>query len=502
MDTHAAPHPADHHDVVVIGTGFAGLAMAVALRTEGAEDFLVLERAASVGGTWRDNRYPGCGCDVPTPLYSFSFAPKPDWSYLYARQPEIRAYLEETADAFGVTERVRFGADVASLTWEEDEGRWRIALHGGDELTARVVVGGFGGLTEPNWPEIEGLHDFAGTLVHTASWDDDLDLTGRRVAVVGTGASAIQLVPEVAPVAAHVDVFQRTPPWIAPKLDREIGTREAQLYARVPAAQRALRGSIFAATEFLAMQLTKRPALLAGLERISRRQLRRQVPDPDLRAKMAPDYRMGCKRILFSNSWYPAIARDDVDLVTAGIARVTPTGVVDVDGVEHPADVLVCGTGFGVADVYARMTITGRDGVTLAEAWAEGMEAHRGTTVAGFPNLLLLSGPNTGTGSTSQVFMIESQVHYAMQALRAMREDDLATVEVTPQAQADWNDELQERMQKTVWLVGGCNSWYLDAHGRNRTLYPGLAAEFRRETRRFRPEEHVLTPRRAAVAAD
>ncbi|MDO9410494.1 NAD(P)/FAD-dependent oxidoreductase [Patulibacter sp.] len=494
----SAPAGTDHHDVVVIGTGFAGLAMAVALERDGHEDFLVLERAASVGGTWRDNRYPGCGCDVPTPLYSFSFAPKPDWSHLYARQPEIRAYMEETADRFGVTRHVRFGADVASLTWEEDDQRWRIGLHGGDELTARVVVGGFGGLTEPNWPAFEGLDDFEGTLVHTAKWDDDLDLTGRRVAVIGTGASAIQLVPEVAPIAERVTVFQRTPPWIAPKLDREIGAREARLYRRVPAAQRAVRGTVFGLTEFLAMQLTKRPALLAGLERVSRRLLRSQVPDPALRAKLSPDYRMGCKRILFSNAWYPAIARDDVDLVTDGIARVTPKGVVDGAGVEHAADVLVCGTGFGVADVFSRMTVTGREGVTLTEAWKDGMEAHRGTSVAGFPNLLLLSGPNTGTGSTSQVFMIESQVHYVSEALRTMRERDVATIEVTREAQRAWNDDLQARMQETVWIVGGCNSWYLDEHGRNRTLYPGLAAEFRRETRTFRPDEHVVELRRSA----
>lgn len=494
----------EHHDVLIVGTGFAGLGTAIGLMREGRDDFVVLERADTVGGTWRDNRYPGCGCDVPTPLYSFSFRPNPEWSHLYARQGEIHEYLERVTDEYGVRERIRFGTTVTAMTWEEEAQRWRVRTAAGEELTARVVVGGFGGLSAPKWPEIAGLHDFGGTLLHTAAWDDDLDLAGRRVAVIGTGASAIQLVPEAAKVAARVDVHQRTPAWILPKADVAIGAAPKGLFRRVPALQKALRGAIFGITESLAYPLSRRPRILAAHEALSRRMLRAAVKDPETRRRLTPDYRLGCKRILFSNDWYPAMGRENVDLLTDPIVRVGARGVVtrgeDGTETEREVDVLVCSTGFDPQDVPKSIDVRGRDGVTLRETWAGGMDAHRGTAVAGFPNFAVMVGPNTGTGSTSQVFMIESQIAYVLDALRTMDERRAAVFEVRRPVMDAYNDELQRRSASSVWVTGGCDSWYLDERGRNVTLWPGLASRYRAETRRFRADEFVLEPARAPRA--
>jgi cation diffusion facilitator CzcD-associated flavoprotein CzcO len=483
-----------HHDIVIVGAGFAGLGMATGLKRKGFHDFVVLERADSVGGTWRANRYPGCGCDVPAPLYSFSFAQNPNWSRLYAPQEEIRAYLEDCTDRFGVRAHLRFGADLIAAAWNGERGRWSIELAGGERLTARILLGGFGGLSEPAFPEIEGLRDFEGRLVHTADWPADLNLEGRRVAVIGTGASAIQLVPQAAKVAAHLDVFQRTPPWIVPKRDQRIGRCARELFRRVPASQRALRGLIFALTESIGYPITRRPQLLERIERMGRAHLHRQVRDHELRGHLQPAYRIGCKRILVSNDYYPALCRPNVDLVTQSIARVTRNGIVTADGVLHEAEIVVCGTGFDIAQAFTRMDITGRDGVRIADAWSPAIEAHRGTMVAGFPNFMLMSGPNTGTGSTSQVYMIESQIHYILEALTEMRRTGTGIVEVRGEAQDAYNRWLARRMQETVWLTGGCNSWYLDENGHNSTLYPGLSSSFRRSLRRFRSSEHILEP--------
>ncbi len=321
-----------------------------------------------------------------------------------------------------------------------------------------------------------------------------MPLEGRRVGVIGTGASAIQLIPQVAQSAAEVTVFQRTPPWVVPKLDRPIGAAQQALYARVPLTQRAVRGVIFAITEAVGVAITRAPRLMAIGEAWSRWHMRRAIDDPALRARLEPDYRLGCKRILVSNDFYPALARENVELVTEGIERVTPAGVLTREYVEHELDVLVCSTGFRIEEVFAHLDIRGRDGVTLTEAWAGGIEAHRGTTVAGFPNMALLSGPNTGTGSTSQVYMIEAQIHYVSEMLRTLRESGAACVEVRLEAQATYNAWLQRQMQRTVWLKGGCNSRYLDDHGVNRTLYPGPSSSFWRSLRRVREEEYELAP--------
>jgi cation diffusion facilitator CzcD-associated flavoprotein CzcO len=486
-----------HYEVAIAGSGFAGLGMAIRLKQAGIDSFVVLERAHQLGGTWRDNHYPGCACDVPTPLYSYSFAPNPRWSYLYARSAEIRRYLEDCADRFDIRRHIRFDTDVSGACWDEDQQRWEVEVDGEPALAARVIVGGFGGLNQPAFPEIPGLEDFEGALFHSADWHHDVPLGGRRVGVIGTGASAIQIVPRAARDAARVAVFQRTPPWVLPQFDRRIGRAEQWLYAHLPLTQRAVRGTIFAITEAVGIAITRYPRLLRGLEWASLAYMRRVIDDRRLRRALVPSYRLGCKRILVSSDYYPALAQPNVDLVTNGIARVTKSGVVDAAGVEHPLDVLVCATGFRIEDVFNRLSVRGRDGVELSDVWANAIEAHRGTTVAGFPNLALLSGPNTGTGSTSQVFMIEAQIHHVLELLRALRREQAASFEPRAHAQTEYNAWLQRRMQRTVWLRGGCDSWYLDAQGVNRTLYPGASSSFKRSLRRLRPDEYAFEPIRA-----
>jgi cation diffusion facilitator CzcD-associated flavoprotein CzcO len=416
---------------------------------------------------------------------------------VYARHDEIRAYMRDCAERYGVLEHVRFGADVREAVWDEEAQRWQLTLGDGALLTARVVIGGLGGLTQPAFPDIPGLQDFAGVLMHSAAWDHAVDLDGARVGVIGTGASAIQLVPEVAKRAARVDVFQRTPAWVFPKLDRRFTRAEKALFRHVPITQRALRAAVFAFSESIAYGIVKNPRALWLLEAVGRAHLRLRVRDRELRRKLMPSYRAGCKRMLIANDFYPALTRPNVELLTDGIERITPEGVRTADGALRELDVLVCATGFDLQQAVSRVAVTGRAGRTLADTWAAGFEAHRGTMVAGFPNLMFLSGPNTGTGSTSQVFMIEAQIHYVLEALRTMSERGAGVVEVTPEAHAAYNDWIAERMQQTVWLTGGCNSWYLDANGRNTTLYPGYSSAFRRSLRRFRTEEHQLAPAHA-----
>ncbi|MFL5829925.1 MAG: flavin-containing monooxygenase [Solirubrobacteraceae bacterium] len=488
------------HELAIVGSGFAGLGMAIEAKRAGIEDFVVLERAHQLGGTWRDNHYPGCGCDVPTPLYSYSFAPNPYWSHLYARSEEIRDYLERCADEFAVREKIRFGTEVTGARWDAEAQRWEVEIDGRPALTTRFVVGGFGGLSRPAYPDIDGLEDFAGALFHSAQWDHEVPLAGKRVGVIGTGASAIQLIPQIAKAGAEVTVFQRTPPWIVPKLDRPIRRPEQQLYAKLPVAQKALRALIFTITEGVGVAITRYPRLLAIGEVWARRHMRKAIGDVHLREQLTPDYRLGCKRILPSNDYYPALARDNVELVTAGIDRVTPTGVRAADGADHELDVLVCGTGFQIEEVFMHLDVRGRDGITLRDAWAPGIEAHRGTTISGFPNLALLSGPNTGTGSTSQVYMIEAQIHYALELMRELRRGQAGAIEPRAEAQADYNAWIQKRMQRTVWLRGGCNSWYLDSAGVNRTLYPGPSSSFWRSLRRVELAEYRLEPARRRVS--
>lgn len=487
------PTSRGHVRFLVIGAGFSGLAMAARLRQRGETDLLVLERAEQVGGTWHHNTYPGAACDIRSDLYSFSFAQNPDWTSLYAGQAEIKAYLERTVDDLGLRPYLRLGTEVREARWDDEAALWRVGTDQGS-WTAEVLVSGAGPLVQPRWPAIPGLDTFTGPRLHSSAWDHDVDLRGVRVAVIGTGASAAQLVPQVARQASHLTVFQRTPPWVVPRRDRGTSARRRELFRRFPPLQRLSRERIFRRNDLTHLALADRRVGWL-LKQLALAHLRHQVADPVLRAALTPTYRPGCKRLVVSDDYYPALARDDVDLVTADITEVTATRVRTADGTAREVDVLVCSTGYLATDPPVARILVGRDGRTLAEHWADGgMQALRGTTVAGFPNLVFLVGPNTALGHNSIVHIIESQVGYALQALdRAavgLASDRRAVVEPTLQAQQRWSARMADDLASSVWVTGGCTSFYLDSRGRNTTLWPHRAAAFRRAVDRVDPSEY------------
>ncbi|MGA2827876.1 MAG: NAD(P)/FAD-dependent oxidoreductase [Streptosporangiaceae bacterium] len=477
--------------VAIIGSGFAGIGMAARLKRAGIHDLVLLERGEALGGTWRDNSYPGAACDVPSHLYCFSFAPNPGWSRSFSPQPEIRDYLQRVADDERVTGHIRFGRDVTAARWDADGSLWHIETQGpGGEtgsLTSRFLVSAAGPLSDPLIPAITGLANFAGTVFHSATWDHGHDLTGRRVAVIGTGASAIQFVPKIQPQVTQLHLFQRTPPWIIPRRVRAITPAEHWLFRHVPITQKAARASIYWARESYALGFVKRPGIMTSVQRIALRHLNRQVSDPALRADLTPAYRMGCKRVLISNDFYPALTQPNVSVVTDGIAEIRDKSIVTRGGTEHEVDTIIFGTGFHVTDFPVAQRIYDASGRALAGLWSSGMSAgaFRGTTTAGFPNLFVLTGPNTGLGHSSQVFMIEAQIRYITGAVAHARRRGAVRVEVRPGAQAAYDRTLQKKMKRTVWVIGGCKSWYLDAAGRNVTLWPDFTWAFAWQTRRF-----------------
>jgi cation diffusion facilitator CzcD-associated flavoprotein CzcO len=483
----------EHVDIAIIGSGFAGIGAAIRLQQAGFDDYVVLERARDVGGTWRDNSYPGCACDVPSHLYSFSFAPNPGWSRSFSPQPEIWAYLQRVAREHGVTERTRFGAEVLDAAWDEDAGHWRIETAAGD-LTARVLIAGFGGLAEPKLPDVPGIEDFPGAIFHSARWDHEHDLTGERVAVIGTGASAIQFVPQIQPKVKELHLFQRTAPWVMPRFDRRFTRVEKLLFKHLPFTQRLARAGIYWARESMVIGMAGEPRLLKGLQLLARRFIRRAISDLELRRKVTPDYTIGCKRILISNDYLPSLDQPNVELIAEGLSTVRGNVVVGADGTEREVDTIILGTGFYVTDSPMAERVRGADGRSLAQRWEHSMQAHRGTTVAGFPNYFHLVGPNTGLGHNSIVYMIESQLNYVVDALATMRREGAHSAEVDAAAQARYNAGVQRAMEGTVWTTGGCASWYLDEEGRNTTLWPGFTFRFRELTKAFDREHYTLRP--------
>ena len=496
--TPAVPDLADiAADVVIVGAGFSGLGLAIALDKAGRDDYVILEKAAQIGGTWRENTYPGCACDIRSLLYSFSFEPKRDWSRQFPSQPEILDYLRQVVRAYDLQRHIRFGAEVTSMAYDDDAGRWGLRLADGRTASCRVLMTAMGPLHQPNIPALPGAESFAGPRFHSAEWDHSVDLTGKRVAVIGTGASSIQFIPQVAKTAARVTVFQRTPPWVLPKPDRPITARQQRLFATVPGLQRAYRWLVYWEAEAAIVTFTH--PKLAGLgEKMVRAHIARQISDPGLRAKVTPGYRMGCKRVLLANDYYSALAQQHVDLVTGPVSRITEHGVIGADGTEHPADVIIYGTGFHVTDAFSRADITGADGRSLAEQWQQGPEAYLGLTVAGFPNFFLLLGPNSGLGHNSMIFMIESQVRYVIRCLDLI--DRRGPVTVGDGAQQRFNERLQRRLEGTVWTAGGCTSWYLDSSGVNRALWPGSTVGYWLRTRRLAASDFE-TVRPAGAAA-
>jgi cation diffusion facilitator CzcD-associated flavoprotein CzcO len=495
----AGVSPPTETDVAIVGAGFGGLGMAIRLKRAGRDDFVVLERASDVGGTWHANTYPGCQCDIPSNLYSFSFAPKSDWTTAYPMRDQILDYLHDCARRFGVESHLELDCELLDAAWDADRGRWDLETSSG-RLSARVLVAAPGLLSEPCVPDLPGLDRFEGTTFHTAKWNRDHDLTGERVAVLGTGASAVQVVPAIRERVDRLFVFQRTPPWVIPHLDHPVGPRLRRLYGRVPAAQRLVRATVWGLHELLVPGMARDPRLLRGHELLARANMRRSVRDPELRSRLTPDYAIGCKRILLSSDWYPAITSPGVELVTSGIREVRERSIVDGDGVERELDTIVFATGFVPSDPPIARRLRGRERRTLSETWRGSPEAYLGTTVAGFPNLFLFYGPNTNLGHNSIVYMLESQMTYVLSALDAMDERGAACVEVRPQVQDVFNEEMQERLQGSVWN-SGCSSWYLDRHGRNSIQWPGFTFEYRRRTRRFEPADYRLSPPVQAPAA-
>ncbi|SEF88759.1 Predicted flavoprotein CzcO associated with the cation diffusion facilitator CzcD [Thermomonospora echinospora] len=478
--------------IVIIGTGFGGLGMAIQLIRSGFHDFLVLEKSGDLGGTWRENTYPGCACDVPSHMYSFSFELNPGWTRMFAPQREIQEYLHRTADKYGVKRYIRYNSKVERMEYDDAAQRWEVTLADGTRYRPKAVVSGIGALHIPSYPDLPGLDTFKGTTFHSAEWDHTYDLTGKRVAVIGTGASAIQFVPKVAEQAAQLHVFQRTAPWIQPKPDKEFGTGVRAFLKTVPGAARTLRYGIYWALEARAVGFTVDPRLSGPMDKLARRHIRRQIADPELRRKVTPDYTIGCKRVLLSNDYYPALTRPNVDLITEGVAEVREHSIVTGDGRELEVDCIIYGTGFKVVDALAEQQIVGRGGVKLQELWAEGAEAHHGVTLPGFPNFFMLLGPNTGLGHNSVVFMIEVQIQHILSCLRLLAEQRADTIEPRPEAVRRFNDRMHRRLRRAVWNEGGCTSWYLDANGVNRTLWPGFTFEYWLSSRRARPADYVI----------
>jgi cation diffusion facilitator CzcD-associated flavoprotein CzcO len=486
-----------HVRVAILGTGFAGLGMAAQLVRHGIQDFVVIERAREVGGTWRDNSYPGAACDIRSDLYSFSFALNPNWQYRYGRQPEILDYLRGVADRFGLRSHIRFGTELERADWDDAAGLWRITTSTGD-ITATVLVSGHGPLIDPKWPSIPGLETFAGPRFHSAQWRHDVDLAGKDVAVIGTGASAIQFVPELQKIAKSVTVFQRTAPWIVPRGDAPSSERRKRWFARLPILQRASRAFVFTQSEvrFLGFRVRR---IGRVFEAFSRSYLEAQVKDPELRAKLTPEFRIGCKRILISSSYYKAMVKPNVELVTERITSIDADGLTTADGVHRRVDVIVGGTGFDATHPPIARHVYGRGGVSLADRWSPHMSALRGTAVEDFPNLFLLVGPNTALGHNSIVYIIEAQLGYVLQALKVMERRGARTIVPRPEAQTAYNERIQRELRGTVWSVGGCTSFYLDDGGRNTTLWPHRAARFRRTVRRFQPSEYEIEKEPARV---
>jgi cation diffusion facilitator CzcD-associated flavoprotein CzcO len=478
-----SPRGSREVDALIVGGGFSGLGAAIKLRQEGFTDFVLLEKAGRLGGTWRDNTYPGCACDVLSTLYSYSFAPSSEWQRAFGRQPEILDYLERVAREHGVYDDVRLNTEVLGADWNATRSRWIVQTTAG-QFSARLLVSGAGPLHEPVIPALPGLSDFKGHVFHSARWDHDHDLTGKRVAVVGTGASAIQFVPEIQPRVARLHLFQRTAPWVLPKPDRVIHPFERALFRHVPQAQRALRGVLYGASELVQLA-QRRPRLMRRLQRVGLGHLNRQVPDPVLRASLTPRFALGCKRILLSNVYYPALVAPNVEVIPAAVAEVREHSVVGADGVEREVDTIIFGTGFHVTDPPISSLLRGVDGKLMSEVWRGSPQAYLGTTVAGFPNFFMLIGPNLGNGHGSAMTIIEAQVGYLVEALRAMEHRGVQSIDVRREVQEAYNTDVQRALAGTVWNAGGCSSYYLDVNGRNSAIYPWTTIDMRRRMRRF-----------------
>ena len=477
--------------IAIIGSGFAGIGAAIQLKKAGIDSFTIFERANEIGGTWRDNTYPGAACDVPSHVYAFSFEQKPDWSRAFAESGEIQEYLLGLVEKWKLRSHLRLNTEIVDARFDEAGAKWTLTTDDDSCVTARVVISGVGGLVDPSLPDIKGIESFGGEVFHTARWSHEHDLTGRNVAVIGTGASAVQVVPSIAPQVAKLSVYQRTPGWVLPKRDTVYTEAQKQRLARQPFRLRALRFVKYWLSELVGpMVFLDAPRLSAVGQAGSLAHLKASVKDPELREKLTPNFQFGCKRILISSDYWSSFERENVDLVTEPIEEIRHDGLQTTDGVLHAADVIVLATGFDLGLANAPFPVTGRGGKTLDEAWKDGAVAYKGMTVSGFPNWFILMGPNTGPGHTSVLVYTEAQIEHTLQAIQRIRRDDLAFVDVKQEVQDAYNARIQGRMKHMVW--SNCKSWYLNPDGSNHALYPGFAAEYALRTRRFRASEYEL----------
>lgn len=484
-----ATRPAILTDTLIIGAGVSGLGAAMRLLDEGMRDFVVLEKAASLGGTWRDNTYPGCACDVPSALYSYSFAQNPSWSRLFAGQQEILDYLNDTAAEHGVAPWIHYNTEVLDSHWDESSGRWHVRTSGG-EYQARTLISCAGYLHEPQIPAIPGLQEFPGKLFHSSQWDHDYSLAGKRVAVIGSGASAVQFVPEIQPQVDQLYLYQRTAHWVLPKPDRTVSEREKALY-KLPLAMNAWRQTLYSSMEALGLGF-RYPRLMRTAQKAAEAHIRRQVPDPELRKKLTPGYTLGCKRVLMSNNYYPALTQANVDVLATGVTEVRGNTLIGADGSEREVDVIILGTGFHVSDAPIAQCIRSTDGEILADRWAGSPEAYLGTTIHGFPNLFIILGPNLAIGHNSAFIIIEAQIDYVLSALKNMHRKKLKKVEVRADVQTDYNRKIQRDLEGTVWNTGGCASYYIDENGKNSICFPWTTVTMRRLMRRFDPADYSV----------
>jgi len=476
----------------IIGAGFGGIGTAIRLRQSGIADFVLFERAADLGGTWRDNTYPGCACDVESHLYALSFAPWAGWTRKFAGQEEIQAYLRRTADTFGVTPHIRYQHEVTRASWDDAQARWTIETSAG-HFRASVLVLALGALSEPVLPDVPGLDRFPGPVFHSARWRHDVDVRGLRVAVAGTGASAAQFIPQIQPLVGRLHVYQRTPAWVIPRRDRPIPSWRRSLYRRVPAARRAVRAARDVQREMLGLPF-RHPWMAPAFEAIARRHLAGAVADADLRRMLTPSYRIGCKRVLVSDDYLPALAQPNVEVIGAALAAIDGTAAIAADGARRDVDAIVFGTGFRATDPILAPSIFGIGGRSLSEKWQGSPKAYLGTTVTGFPNRFIIVGPNTGLGHNSEVLMIEAQIEHLLRVLQLMERHGAASVEPLAEAEDAYVREMDDRLQGTVWNSGGCRSWYLDRTGRNASIWPAGTWSFRRRLARVIPAHYRLRP--------
>jgi len=477
--------------VLVIGGGYSGIGTAIRLNQAGIDDYILIEKASKLGGTWRENTYPMAGADTPSIIYSFSYARNPEWDYTFALQPQIEKYLDDVADRFKVPEHVQFNTAGEMAEWDEEANRWTVQTNNGT-IIAKYVITCAGPMHEAALPNLPGVDTFTGEAFHTARWNHEVDLKGKRVAVIGTGASAIQYVPVIQQEVGKLILFQRTAPWVMPRFNRKATKLKKAMYRRFPAINQAVAHAIYAGSEGLQL-LERRPKRMRLIEKFALAHLKKQVPDEKLRQELTPNFAMGCKRILFSNTWYPAITADNAEIVSRGVSEITATGLVDTAGVQHEADVIIYSTGFKVTDPDVAKRVRGRDGQMLSELWQGSPYAYQSVAVHGYPNAFVMLGPNVGNGHGSVTTLVELLSDYVVNGIETAERIGAQNIEVKKHVQDVWNAEVQDSLRGTVWNDGGCSSYYIDSTGRNSAIYPWTTLRFRRDTKTFDLDDYEVT---------